>query len=119
MAKTSPCMGSLIVRLRIEHHDGDSVVSTEGRRPERRDLLSTISRLSWREGLSAPRFALRSRRRKSPHAIAYHNGGGQQVPTSCPSPPRGRARIPASHTPFDFPPATPQFTIPPTQNWCN
>src|SRR5580704_10375151 len=40
------------------------VVSTEGRRPERRDLLSTISRLSWREGLSAPRFALRSRRRR-------------------------------------------------------
>src|SRR5712671_5476870 len=39
------------------------VVSTEGRRPERRDLFSTISRLSWRKGLSAPRFALRSRRR--------------------------------------------------------
>src|SRR5260370_40283663 len=31
------------------------VVSTEGRRPERRDLLSTISRLSSREGLYAPR----------------------------------------------------------------
>src|SRR5262249_48131446 len=44
--------------------------STEGRRPERRDLLSTISRLSWTEGLSAPRFALRSRRRKVPYAIA-------------------------------------------------
>src|SRR5258707_10483452 len=48
------------------------VVSTEGPldfargrlRPERRDLLSPISRLSWREGLSAPRFALRSRRRR-------------------------------------------------------
>src|ERR1700738_4197037 len=40
-----------------------SVVSTEARRAERRDLLSTIGRLSWREGLSAPRFALRSRRR--------------------------------------------------------
>src|SRR5260370_40490253 len=56
-----------------------SVVSTEGPidfargrlRPERRDLLSTISGLSWREGLSAPRGvypersrgALRSRRR--------------------------------------------------------
>jgi len=36
-----------------------SVVSTEGRRPERRDLLSAIGCLSWREGLSAPRFALR------------------------------------------------------------
>jgi hypothetical protein len=54
------------------------VVSTEGPlafargklRPERRDLLTTIGRLSWREGLSAPRFALRSRRRKSPYAIA-------------------------------------------------
>ena len=31
------------------------VVSTEGRRPERRDLLSTIGRLSWNEGLSTPR----------------------------------------------------------------
>src|SRR5882757_344957 len=41
-----------------------SVVSTEGRRPEWRDLLSTISRLWSREGLSAPRFALRSRRRR-------------------------------------------------------
>src|SRR5580693_1201100 len=43
-----------------------SVVSTEARRAERRDLLSTIGRLSWGEGLSAPRFALRSRRRNSP-----------------------------------------------------
>ena len=40
-----------------------SVVSTEARRAERRDLFSTIGRLLWREGLSAPRFALRSRRR--------------------------------------------------------
>src|SRR4029077_15074925 len=40
------------------------VVSTEGRRPERRDLLSTLSPLSWKQGLSAPRVALRSRRRK-------------------------------------------------------
>ncbi len=39
-------------------------------RAARRDLLSPISCLSGREGLSAPRFALRSRRRKSPHAIA-------------------------------------------------
>src|SRR5580692_10292148 len=46
------------------------VVSTEGRRPEWRDLRSTISRLLWREGLSTPRFALRSRRRKLPYAIA-------------------------------------------------
>ena len=46
------------------------VVSTEARRAERRDLLSTISRLLWKEGLSAPRFALRSRRRKLPYAIA-------------------------------------------------
>jgi hypothetical protein len=49
---------------------GLPVVSTEARRAERRDLLSTISCLSWREGLSAPRFALRSRRRKSSQAIA-------------------------------------------------
>src|SRR5258708_9838607 len=41
-------------------------------RPERRALLSTIGRLSWREGLSAPRFALRSRRGKSPYAIALN-----------------------------------------------
>src|SRR5258708_34743725 len=46
------------------------VVSTKARRAARRDLLSTISRLSLREGLSAPRFALRSRRRKLPYAIA-------------------------------------------------
>ena len=39
------------------------VVSTEGRRPEWRDLTSTISRLSSKQGLSTPRFALRSRRR--------------------------------------------------------
>src|ERR1700730_8128285 len=52
-------------------HIATPVVSTEGPldfargrlRPERRDLLSTISRLLWREGLSDPRFALRSRRR--------------------------------------------------------
>src|SRR5918995_5719671 len=64
------------------------VVSTEGPlafargklRPERRDLLSTIGRLSWREGLSAPRGvypersrgALRSRRRKSSAAGGDH-----------------------------------------------
>src|SRR5882757_1747554 len=46
------------------------VVSTEGRRPEWRDLLSSTSRLLSREGLSAPRFALRSRRRNSLLAIA-------------------------------------------------
>src|SRR5580704_19601258 len=33
----------------------NSVVSTEGRRPEWRDLFSTISYLLWREGFSAPR----------------------------------------------------------------
>ena len=42
-----------------------SVVSTEARRAEWRDLPSTIGRLLLREGLSASRFALRSRRRKS------------------------------------------------------
>src|SRR5580704_17144248 len=55
-----------------------AVVSTEGPldfargklRPEWRDLLSTKSRLSRKEGLSAPRFALRSRRRQLPYAIA-------------------------------------------------
>jgi hypothetical protein len=31
-----------------------SVVSTEGCRPERRDFLSTISRLAWRDGLPTP-----------------------------------------------------------------
>src|SRR5918999_1825599 len=59
------------------------VVSTEGPldfargklRPERRDLLSTIGRLSWREGLSAPRFALRSRRRRLPFPIALPREG--------------------------------------------
>src|SRR5580704_7319016 len=48
---------------------GNSVVSTEAPldfaqgklRAEWRDLLSTTSRLSLRKGLSAPRFALRSR----------------------------------------------------------
>src|SRR3979490_1790279 len=64
------------------------VVSTEGPldfargrlRPEWRDLLSTISRLLWREGLSAPRFALRSRRRKLPYAIALsRSGGGERL----------------------------------------
>src|SRR3984957_18875997 len=39
-------------------------------RPERRDLPSAISCLSWRKGLSAPRCALRSRRRrKLPEAL--------------------------------------------------
>src|SRR6266852_1719866 len=51
-----------------------AVVSTKARRAARRDLLSTISRLSLREGLSAPRFALRSRRRKSPRAIVLGVG---------------------------------------------
>src|SRR5216683_1252183 len=63
-------------------HIALSIVSTEGRRPERRDLLSTTSRLSWREGLSATRGvypersrgALRSRRRKLLHAIALLAG---------------------------------------------
>src|SRR3981189_1744094 len=36
---------------------------TEARRAERKVLFSTISGLSLRKGLSAPRFALRSRRR--------------------------------------------------------
>ena len=45
------------------------VVSTKVRRAAWRDLLSTKSRLSLREGLSAPRFLLRSRRRKLPYAI--------------------------------------------------
>src|ERR1700730_7042041 len=53
-------------------HMTSSVVSTEGRRPEWRDLLSTISRLLLREGLSASRFALRSRRRKSPGTGDLH-----------------------------------------------
>src|SRR6266851_9906091 len=47
-----------------------SVVSTGARSAERRDLLSTISGLSWREGLSARPSGPRSRRRKSPRAIA-------------------------------------------------
>src|ERR1700722_10444089 len=36
-------------------HMPNSVVSTEGRRPEWRDLFSTISYVLWREGLAAPR----------------------------------------------------------------
>src|SRR5580704_1905768 len=59
-------------------HLGIPVVSTEapldfarGRlRAEWRDLLSTIGRSLLREGLSAPRFALRSRRRKLAFAKA-------------------------------------------------
>src|SRR3977135_2402061 len=68
----------LLSRLRAGlSHMATPVVSTEGRRPEWRDLPSTISRLLWREGLSAPRFALRSRRRKLPYAIALpYDGGG-------------------------------------------
>src|SRR5216683_7268913 len=53
-----------------------SVVSTKARRAARRDLLSPISCLSLTQGLSAPRFALRSRRRKGPHAIALPSYGG-------------------------------------------
>jgi hypothetical protein len=41
-----------------------SVVSTGARSAERRDLLSTISGLSWREGLSARPFGPWSRRRR-------------------------------------------------------
>jgi acetolactate synthase I/II/III large subunit len=52
------------------------VVSTKVRRAAWRDLLSTKSRLSLREGLSAPRFLLRSRRRKLPYAIALPSSGG-------------------------------------------
>src|SRR5258708_23474460 len=44
-------------------HMATPVVSTEARSAECRDPLSTISRQLWRQGLSAPRFALRSRRR--------------------------------------------------------
>src|SRR6266702_4672578 len=39
-----------------------SVVSTGARSAERRDLVSTISRFSWREGLSARACGPRSRR---------------------------------------------------------
>src|SRR5713101_3276492 len=45
-----------------------SVVSTGARSAERRDLVSTISGLSWRQGLSAWACGPRSRRRKSPHS---------------------------------------------------
>ena len=41
-----------------------SVVSTEARSAERRDLVSTISGLSWRQGLSARACGPRSRRRE-------------------------------------------------------
>src|SRR6266849_10993048 len=44
-------------------HVAISVVSTGARSAERRDLLSTISGLSWREGLSARACGPRSRRR--------------------------------------------------------
>src|SRR5262249_46806475 len=50
------------------------VVSTEGRRPERRDLLSAISGLSSREGLSARPSGPWSRRRcRMPSATAIAN----------------------------------------------
>src|SRR5258708_15296986 len=67
-------------------HMASPVVSTEGRRPEWRDLLSTISRLLWREGLSAPRFALRSRRRKLPYAIALPKGERNSTVAAQPQP---------------------------------
>ena len=51
------------------------VVSTKARRAARRDLLSPISRLSLNEGLSAPRFALRSRRRKSCRSVSDYLQG--------------------------------------------
>src|SRR5258708_12638622 len=72
-------------------HMASPVVSTEGRRPEWRDLLSTISRLLWREGLSAPRFALRSRRRKLPYAIALPKGERNST-----VPPQPHPRLPLS-----------------------
>src|SRR5260370_18770570 len=50
------------------------VVSTKARRAARRDLLSTISSISSREGLSAGACGTRSRRRKSSHAIALPLG---------------------------------------------
>src|SRR6185369_10655610 len=50
----------------------DTVVSTKARRAARRDLLSTTSRQSWREGLSTSRFALRSRRRETLSGEEYH-----------------------------------------------
>ncbi len=70
-------------------HMTTSVVSTEGPlgfargrlRPEWRDLLSMISRLLLREGLSAPRFALRSRRRKLAYAIALPATAGWSTMT--------------------------------------
>ncbi len=49
-----------------------AVVSTGARSAERRDLLSPISCLSWREGLSARACGPRSRRREVPRAIRLH-----------------------------------------------
>src|SRR5260370_1180963 len=67
-------------RLGLSHtsHANDSVVPTKAQRAARRDLLSTISRLSLRQGLSAPRAvnpersrgALRSRRPNSSDATS-------------------------------------------------
>ena len=65
------------------------IVSTEGRRPERRDLLSPISYLSLKQGLSTPRFALRSRRRKgttydSPAGFTLTSLSTEAVEKGCP-----------------------------------
>src|SRR5229473_7564396 len=70
-------------------HMAISVVSTGARSAERRDLLSTISGLSWREGLSARACGPRSRRRgvaicNSPPS----NGGGKGNHESRSCPPR-------------------------------
>jgi hypothetical protein len=57
--------GLAAVAMALVPHMTIPVVSTGTERSEveRRDLLSTISGLLSGEGLSAPRFALRSRRR--------------------------------------------------------
>ena len=62
----------MAARARVTHdpcyaaglsHMAISVVSTGARSAERRDLLSTISGLSWKEGLSARPFGPWLRRR--------------------------------------------------------
>src|SRR5216684_3408978 len=70
---SSSSMGSKLRVTGAPSHRALSVVSTGARSAERRDLLSTIGHLLWREGLSArdgvyperSRGGPRSRRRES------------------------------------------------------
>ena len=76
--RTTPGLSHMAIPRRLDRGPLDFA---RGRlRAEWRDLLSTISGLSLRESLSAPRFALRSRRRNPSHAIALASFGSMSEP---------------------------------------